>query len=1240
MLRLTAGLHAVWQGLDGGPVLIGGCDIAVDRSSLRFTAHRADARRARQTFRLWPETGQTRSALEVSFPTELGFAFSSHRAGTDLFTTGGLARTRLDRPRTAAGHRIDCSLRVTYQLLHGADGVELSLDSEESDEDLGGRVTSMALALSNALLTTTPPFRLSLSGPLAPTGGLDSGELELFFRLRHLLPTLPDPYAANFSPLPGPSVPDDAARVRARVAWSTAQEAWLTIELRPATGTVGESGSVEIPAALVPTPVTLPVEDEVADEEDGELGADLPGQFDNWLVIRHRSGLALLDVSSSADQLGVSVALPSGSERAPFTVESLSLHTEASNTLVFLLPQFQWEPVRNRANPLTGDKNGMLKFRSDGGPTLMGARPVTPSVTLVPVTPVHVANEILRAHELDDAHAAVLFTLPFGMKAVAELNPIDRRYEEPPTLRMLHARFVGFTGAAQLSLRAGTLAKSGHGEEPGSPPPTHLAGRAWQSKTFSPTGPPNATPTSVLGILRGDFNSTFAREVPLSRIDFGGYGASLVSRWVNDSEAAVQVSQVMFDGYQGRTAFERIQLTTILEPCDAVLVRTITLERYGSGAVVRWDSGWEATTPGLFQHPKADHVVHPGVVRGMFDIREIRDTDHYVELAPDNGVEARMQAVYYDADVEIEGVQEGQGADGRVPVHHQLGFVQRIPLASPISSMGVGSLTPDQLKELFDREGPIGGPVDCTVTIGTSPHMMRVTGVYADNAGATIPGTSDPEFAVAVHGSPHLPAAGQWSVVRVDGTTKAVEPVDAQLGVPLIRRNAAAPGTPNTHPYRWADPKHLFTPDPDADYALLFAGETQRILYPRPKVGHDDTDITSDLEPRLADPYTMLRAGGLFPPVDEAMKLKAPYPLSLASGHLRLVPDEVSFQPPFGHAQRLVNGSAWTADAQYPGADAQSPGAKFTVKSAQDWTIAAARIHQQLAFGPMGAILTFVHDVQSPAVGATAFPKPEVRPGPALEPVAEVLDLLRNLVPTAEEDGLPGPLHVTSSFGGTTYRLAAVADFMLEGEQGEGVECGVGKVRGGLKLGADLVADVLAADVGGSVFLEITGSYQQLIIPAVYGGGELRFRIRGDASGAASVELDACTVGSVGGTLIPRLIELEATVKYGYFIGINNTGDAFQPGIVLGMSGRAMLLSGLLGFSLSVEGRLTVQRAQLDPAHPEDTTVTLRGDILVAGTVTVAWAVTKRKSFRTTYDVKVGWEMLLAGAKAGILPVP
>ncbi|MGW0885454.1 hypothetical protein [Streptomyces sp. NPDC002671] len=1193
VLSVADGLRANWQGLVGGPLDCTATDILVDGTSLRFIAHRAAGRGARQTFQLWQEAPGVRSSLDIAVHDEFRLVFTSHRVAQDGLWADGTALAHLDQPRTADGSRVDFRADVHYRLRHAPGGVDLSLDS--ADLPPRGRT---ALALENALLCVTRPLHLSLTGPLTGPDQLESGDLAFDFGLHQLLPTLPDPYAANFTPALDRSEPVGLPRVATHVTWSEPAEARLTFDLGADPAQV---------YALLPPPSRA--------EWSGRRGEPFVG-------------LTMLDVSSNADQLGLFLHLSADSqEQTPLAVDDLTLTARGSAAWVFLLPQFQWEPVRNTSNDLTGDIEGRLVSGTDGTPTLIGAQ----SVRLVPVTANHVAEEVARAHQEDSVPAGALFTLPFGIVARAQLNPRDGDYLAAPGLEILRARFDGLRGARQVSLRAGVRADAERVDLFPHIPMLRrrpfLPGWAQQTEntTFLPAGfPPNPPDlTSVLGELRGEFNSAFQEEVPLTRIDFGGYGANTISRWVNDSPSAVQVSQVAFDAFHGRTAYERVQLTTLLWPCQATLVRTITLERHGSASVVRSDSGWVATTPGLFRHPKAPgRTFHPGVVRGMYDIREIRDTDHHILLDPDAGAPAAdMQAVYFDADIEVDGVQRGQGAGRRVPAHRQLGFVQRIKISEQVSSGGVGAVTAGQLSQLFDLQGPLGGPVDCTIRIGSSPYEMRVSGIYADNAGG-----SPPEFAVAAFGSPVLPGPGQWSVVRVHGSTGPVEPVDAQLGVPLIRQGTAAAGlSASPYPFRWADPAHLTESEPDLHYALLFANDTQRILYEHPRITAADTDITSGVEPLLADPYSLLRSGGLFPPPQNAIKFDRTYPLSLASGALRFVPGTVSFPAASERKQQLVNAGSWTAYALYQGGHTG-----FEIASDDGWKIGLARVRQLLRFEPLGEILALVHDIHSPTTGPTAFPDLGIEVQGPLQPVADVLQLLSALAPSPEGD--LGPLHVSACRDGTGFRLSALADFAVEGEQGEAVDCGMGKLRGHLKVGAELAADLLAAKVGGAVFLEITGEYQQEVFPGIYGGGRLRFLVRADDTGKSAVELDACTAGSVGGTIVPGLVDLEAGVKYGYFVGLDGT---FQPGIVLGMEGRAKLLSGLLGFSLTVEGRLIVQRVQLD-----DPRVTLRGDILVAGTVTAAWLVKKRKSFHASFDVTVTWQMVLGAAKAGLIPVP
>ena len=88
--------------------------------------------------------------------------------------------------------------------------------------------------------------------------------------------------------------------------------------------------------------------------------------------------------------------------------------------------------------------------------------------------------------------------------------------------------------------------------------------------------------------------------------------------------------------------------------------------------------------------------------------------------------------------------------------------------------------------------------MDCVVKLGKSQQQMRITGVFAGRAPVD-------QFAVAVYGSPVLPASGHWSVVRVQNERAGAVPA---VGVPLVREGPAKSG-PLGKPLRWADPADL-----------------------------------------------------------------------------------------------------------------------------------------------------------------------------------------------------------------------------------------------------------------------------------------------------------------------------------------------------------------------------------------------------------------------------------------------
>ena len=109
----------------------------------------------------------------------------------------------------------------------------------------------------------------------------------------------------------------------------------------------------------------------------------------------------------------------------------------------------------------------------------------------------------------------------------------------------------------------------------------------------------------------------------------------------------------------GRTSDEVVRVKSILWPCQAPLVREITIERKPNGAVIRADSGWVAIGPGLFDAPNSQCVFHTGVVKAFHNIREIRDTRQFVGVAG-----AKFQAVYFDTDIAFENVRRGQNGTG------------------------------------------------------------------------------------------------------------------------------------------------------------------------------------------------------------------------------------------------------------------------------------------------------------------------------------------------------------------------------------------------------------------------------------------------------------------------------------------------------------------------------------------------------------------------------------------------
>lgn len=1166
-IQLDPGVEAALPGIEGGPIALGASYVLASTPGARALAPAASNPRMTQTLAAWFEDRvERRSAFELTWPAAFACWLFRAAGGAEAVVTHGDLALHIDRPLRASGERLGSRIAVTHLVERDADGARLTAIGAQAVDSS----RRFALALSNALFTVAEPGALELFASLRTPVELDSGAVVLRLPLFQLVPALPDPYAASFD-LRVVDHPDPDVSLRASVIWT-------------------EPFAAQLDLALDPPPFTMFSTRAVVPEERAFRGLDpLTDRFSAFVPQIVERGLTLVDVSSQAAQVGVVLGY-NDRPHGGLAIRDLALNIHGGNATAFLLPQFQWEPVYNVFNPnVLGDAPGWRGSTTDGGPTQIAAD----MVRLVPVRPLQLLDDIVASYRDEQRRTALLFTLPFGIRALAQLDPVDPGFTVPPRLEITSPRFAGLDGAPQLTLTAGT--------QPDGQPFIH-----GQSTSVSPPDP------SLLGVvIGGEFDKAFADRVPLERIALSGYGASLFSRWVIDAD--VGITQVAFDAFNGRTAYERILMTTWLLPCFARMVRTVTFERRGGGAVVRWDSGWIATTPGLFQHK--DHISHKCVIQGLHNIREVRDTDHIVTV---DGVP--LQAVYFDADAGMDNLVRGGDSAGRVPVRRHLGFIQLLkipvpPPEGPVQPVKEPPISAGTLCKLLDQEAPIGGPIDCEIRIADSPHTMKVTSIVAANIDGA-------QFSVAPCGMPSLAGPGQWSVVKVDNASGAVEPVAGPRGIPLTRLGGG--------PFRFAEAADLVKPNPASDYAFLFSSGAQRVLFPRPQVETGATAITSVVPPRLADPYALLRGTGLFPPLAQSIPFSLPnWGLESVAGALRL--------DPFPHAITasvpdfdLLKTSEWATRFHYSSWDPPNLPVPTEFTIGPDWTIRADALRQSLSFPVVGEVMQIIHGIEAPAVGADQFPEPGVVFSDALAAVTDVLRALRDWAPD-----LPSPLRVDASFSGSTFRLSALASFNLEDEDGNAIDCGMGKLKGNLELGAELSVEVFQRTTHGAVFFEITGSWQQQIFPLLYGGGLLRFKVRADNDGRTTLELDACVTGSVGGDLIPGLVSVEATVKYGYFLFTS----PIMPGFLAGIEGRAKLLSGLLGFKFGVEGRIGVTRTTKNLADPQHL-CKLHGEILVSGTVTVAWLIEERKSFRTQFDVDVDWKMALLAAKAALLPIP
>jgi hypothetical protein len=1280
-VQTDAGLTLNWRGLRDGPVRLPSPWIALAPGLLLITDAHASNRYAHQTLRLWKDAdSRFRSALELRYADSFAVTYAVAAAGSEMLAAQTSAEARLDRPVDVKGTPLPIHTRGSLLVLSYTDDAQFaflyddnilvdSLDPQATWPLERGR--ALSLAIRNALFTVTPVNSLLLFARLRPDETaemVESATLMLGMGLFGLLPTLPDPYAANVGWLRSQGRRGQDARqvgllLVAAIVWTKAadDEDPDAVETRFAFAPLAPQQAVLAPWVSNATgsegPVTQTSSTAVGRQSNQMI-------WDRYFQRFGNEQFALLDVSSNADQMGVSFAwfnprevnerdqifnkvygepAPALASAYPLQVRELDLTAESRFVRAFTVPQISWEPLINLPNPQVppgpGEPPvGFNLYPDDGGPT----RLFNNSVELVPIAPIPVTEFLVRDfEERQPGFTGAMFTLPFGLRAFAEFsrrNPFDAT---------LGGAKLGFNQPEyEGDVKGGLQLRADAPEFPGESPV--FKGSTFQLDNVLLSGG-SPTHAGTLGDSVGTiFNDEFFldppdtgykdRGVPLTRIDFSGYGASVFSHWQNPNAAIGATSQAFFDVFVGRTAQEVVQVRSWIYPLAVRAVRTITMFRTSSGHVYRFDTGWQPESDGIYdfrynvyypalgkRFPQPNpYEFHPGIVRGVFKVRNIRETsavppftavwtkaptDSYVDgkgllhLTTPPAEQSRkveLQPVYFDGDLEIDGVKGG-AVGGRVPAKGILGYVQLAPRGEPIP--------PELFAKLLETQfGSIGGPLDCMIDIGGSGQLMRLS--RAD-VNASRDAAGHPIFVSAGRGSVVLPKDGSWSVVQHNQGSGEVSPLEPQATVPLIRRGKLNSETQTTDAkaddlLRLANPIDLVR-SPDAstrNYGLLQSTGTQKALFRLPRFKQGVDQLLSD-PPDFADAYRIVNSPGIFPNVLDALPLAlGPFQTKILAEGYRLLdpgdPAKVFEQPLDEGPLYLINEKFLKIYVEYAKKDkkgVKTSGGNLRYgfnSSAADvgkkWLSKVNDIGMIVDLGPLPRLMMIKGKFDAEKGSAPGFIGPELEFSEALQPAVDILQILLMLQGGEYKDAFQKGLEIamSNSADAWSYAFHARKEIpLVKFPPGELYNNPTNplKLEAHMAIGVyfnealNVTSDPTQLIPSAGAFLEFGGRLSvmcfSLAAATIYATGSVDLRISADIKTGPKLNMKF----GFGAEIVVGL-PVVANVSVLYMVGVEIDLDTKQITVsaFLLFRGRAEILGGIVTVTIQIEAKGSVQR--------------------------------------------------------------
>ena len=906
-LFLGSGLSTIWDGLreQDSNVKVNECQILFLNGLFHLETKTADFNNLHDHLTLWQKSVENNAKMELAilFKDYGIFQITSQSDSGDAVNCFADTEFLIDKPILARNIPVHPrSKKSIYAKVLTKDSrslliIDNDLLTEDNETDptnfyyAAPKVKKYQFALENAYFTTSKEKNLYLNAKYDQFNHLYEGNLMLTFYILNLLPTLPHPYTSNS--LPNIDIRDDDAsgNLQAITSWTTTQEETLAEVTFKMKHTFSD---VEKVAQSFTDKEALMVRNNGTHIQNSFLLFDVSTQSDHW-------GIALTFQNEAVMRKLYNDDVNITSENV-VTINKNYLQAPMGFLSALTLPQVSWEPVNNITPPTTpvDPETGILEQINNPIPTIFSQF----DNKLIKIHPKdYMKNFQFNLKSAQNAgnkkfDSKILFTLPNGKYSLASLNP----YTNETMYNENHLDFIMPDFEVQnRKLRGGIQFRIAAYKDPNPDAPPRMTGRTHQLKTIV-----NAPGISILGetvtnIFNNVFdpsNSDIAVGVPITHIDFSGYGASTFSNWKNPLVKFASISPAEFDILKGRTAHELVQAVSVIYPWGISTTRTVTFLRNNNAVIFREDSGWIAQSEGLFDFSfswatgsttnnyKNPFDIYPGLVQGLFDVKNIREDysdvikfnyntetgDYYLDKATNTIlqnviklVQVEFVAVYFDANVKLDAL------DKEITGKRFKGYLQVKPEGIPIPSRVLRDV-------LSKSQNAISGNIDVLLPVERTLQKFKANAVEISSSFEN--DLSKIIFVASVKGAVVLPPGGSWSVVEVDKTSGIVQNMKTGTSTGLVK-DGLRPKI-NGHPFTLTATKPLLAfPDGcknsvakfSKTYGLLQNTDTQKLLLGALEFNKGQNDQFSSDPALLADCFRLMNSKGPFPNLKDAIQI-------------------------------------------------------------------------------------------------------------------------------------------------------------------------------------------------------------------------------------------------------------------------------------------------------------------------------------------------------------------------------